>query len=175
MNMLPVHSCQVVLCGRGGQGVLFLTRLIDETVLAAGGNVISSETHGMAMRGGSVASYVRIGAFRSPLIRAGQADAILALSEPELEMNRYLLHADSGRVLVNRATGSVDCVDASCIARQLGIPMAANLVLLGAACVRELLPCTLEQIKAVAVAISPERFQRQNIDALDAGAQACAA
>ena len=42
---------QIVLCGRGGQGVLFLTRLLDEVALSGGSHVISSETHGMAMRG----------------------------------------------------------------------------------------------------------------------------
>ena len=59
---------QIVICGRGGQGVLFLTRLLDEVALSRGNNVISFETHGMAMRGGSVVSYIKIGNFNSPLI-----------------------------------------------------------------------------------------------------------
>ena len=55
-----------------------------------GEDVISSETHGMAMRGGSVVSYVRIGNYKSPLIRAGQADIILSLAEQELALYMHI-------------------------------------------------------------------------------------
>ena len=92
---------QIVLCGRGGQGVLFLTRLLDEVALSRGSHVISSETHGMAMRGGSVVSYIKIGNFNSPLIRAGQADILLALSESEVSLNRHLLKQGSGQIYCN--------------------------------------------------------------------------
>ena len=126
----------------------------------------------MAMRGGSVASYVRIGTFRSPLIRAGQADCLLALSAQELELNRHLLRPDTGRILVNSAGARPDAIDATRIATRLGTPLAANLVVLGAACARRLLPCSVAQIRAAAAAISPARYQRQNSAALEAGAQA---
>ncbi len=39
-----------------------------------GHDVLTSETHGMAMRGGTVISHVKVGPFQSPLIRYGQAD-----------------------------------------------------------------------------------------------------
>jgi indolepyruvate ferredoxin oxidoreductase, beta subunit len=43
---------QVVLSGVGGQGILFLSRLLAEAAIAGGFPVITSETHGMAQRGG---------------------------------------------------------------------------------------------------------------------------
>lgn len=54
---------ELVICGRGGQGVVFLTRLIGELVTEKGLDVVSSETHGMAVRGGSINSHLRIGSF----------------------------------------------------------------------------------------------------------------
>jgi indolepyruvate ferredoxin oxidoreductase beta subunit len=42
---------QMILCGRGGQGIVFLTRLLGDIATQKGLNVISSETHGMAVRG----------------------------------------------------------------------------------------------------------------------------
>ena len=54
---------ELILCGRGGQGIVFLTRLIGDIVTAKGLDVISSETHGMAVRGGSINSHLRIGPY----------------------------------------------------------------------------------------------------------------
>ncbi len=47
---------QVAISGLGGQGVLFITRLLAEAALVMGRDILSSETHGMAMRGGAVIS-----------------------------------------------------------------------------------------------------------------------
>ena len=60
---------QIAITGRGGQGVLFLTRILSECALEMGLEVIASETHGMAMRGGSVISTLKVGPFRGPLDR----------------------------------------------------------------------------------------------------------
>jgi indolepyruvate ferredoxin oxidoreductase beta subunit len=42
---------QIVISGLGGQGVLFLTRVLAEAALRKGLDVLTSEIHGMAMRG----------------------------------------------------------------------------------------------------------------------------
>ncbi len=68
---------QIAITGRGGQGVLFLTKILTECALELGEEVIASEIHGMAMRGGSVISTLKVGNFRGPLIRGGQADLML--------------------------------------------------------------------------------------------------
>jgi len=48
---------QVIISGVGGQGVLFVTRLLAEAAINKGLPVFTSETHGMAQRGGTVLFY----------------------------------------------------------------------------------------------------------------------
>jgi len=164
-----IPDVQIIICGRGGQGILFLTRLLDEVALSFGQNVISSETHGMAVRGGSVASYVRIGNFNSPLIRSGQGDVLLALSESELPLNRHLLKKKIGQIYVNSPETNPGAIDASAKAEALGSLVVTNLVLLGFACAHAVFPFSFERIKRVLIEISPKRVLENNLNALKAG------
>ena len=66
---------QIIVSGLGGQGALTLTRLLAEAAAALGLPVITSETHGMAQRGGTVISMIKVGPFRGPLIPAGRRTA----------------------------------------------------------------------------------------------------
>jgi indolepyruvate ferredoxin oxidoreductase beta subunit len=123
---------QIAISGLGGQGVLFVTRLLAETALDMGLDVLSSETHGMAMRGGAVISHLKVGRFASPLIRAGQADLAMFLTLENLEVHPYVIGTQT-RVLVNAPDHQAhDGLDASQIAMEaIGRHQAANLVLLG--------------------------------------------
>ena len=69
----------ILICGVGGQGTVLASKLTASAAMREGNIVHSAETIGMAQRGGSVTSHVRIGdkAF-SPLIPDGKADLILA-------------------------------------------------------------------------------------------------
>ena len=85
-------SRNIILCGVGGQGTVLASRLISAAAMKEGIPVQSAETIGMAQRGGSVTSHVRIGgeAF-SPLIPFGGADMLLAFEPGEAVRNlRYL-------------------------------------------------------------------------------------
>ena len=163
------NGIQVVICGRGGQGVLFLTRVLDEAALAGGKNVISSETHGMAMRGGSVVSHIRIGSFASPLIRSGQGDILLALSDSEVERNMHLLKKTGGQVYVNSAASRASAIDASGMAHELGSLVVSNLVLLGFACSHQAFPFGFAAVKKVLKRISSPRALDINLRALTEG------
>ena len=163
------NGIQVVICGRGGQGVLFLTRVLDEAALAAGKNVISSETHGMAMRGGSVVSHIRIGSFASPLIRSGQGDILLALSDSEVERNMHLLKKTGGQVYVNSAASRAGSIDATAMAHELGSLVVSNLVLLGFACSHQAFPFNCAAVKKVLKRISSPRALDINLRALTEG------
>ena len=57
---------QIIVSGLGGQGALTLTRLLAEAAAAMGLAVITSETHGMAQRGGTVISMIKVGPFGVP-------------------------------------------------------------------------------------------------------------
>ena len=54
-------SKNIVLCGVGGQGTILASKLISAAAMAQGLPVKSAETIGMAQRGGSVFSHIRIG------------------------------------------------------------------------------------------------------------------
>jgi indolepyruvate ferredoxin oxidoreductase beta subunit len=164
-------DAQIVICGRGGQGILFLTRLLDEAAILLGSNVISSETHGMAMRGGSVTSHIRIGNYLSPLIPSGMGDFLLAVNESEEQLNRHLMKKDS-QTYLNSSACRPNAVCAEKIARQLGAPMAANLVLLGFASAHAEFPFQLAHIHAVLEKISPSKSLEMNLRAFNAGYQA---
>ncbi len=92
----------ILLCGVGGQGTVLASKLIASAAMGMGEVVHSAETIGMAQRGGSVTSHVRIGekAF-SPLIPGGKADVLIAFEPAEAVRNlRYL--SKSATVIVNR-------------------------------------------------------------------------
>ena len=93
----------ILICGVGGQGTVLASRVLAAAAMAEGSPVHSAETIGMAQRGGSVTSHVRIGdrAF-SPLIAPGQADMLLAFEPGEAVRNlRYL--RPEGIAVVNTA------------------------------------------------------------------------
>ena len=128
---------QIVISGVGGQGVLFITRIIAEAAIAKELAVLASETHGMAQRGGSVISHVKIGAFSSPLIRPGQADLLLALKDENIDALVGFLNP-AGRAVINGTVPAAigketvcDAVDAVTLAHHAGNPRAVNLALLG--------------------------------------------
>lgn len=91
----------ILVCGVGGQGTVLASKLIASAAMNRGFTVHSAETIGMAQRGGSVTSHIRIGenAF-SPLIPKGNADVILAFEPAEAVRNLSYLK-ENGTVIVN--------------------------------------------------------------------------
>ena len=128
-------SQQLIISGVGGQGILFVTRLLAETAMAKGLPVLTSETHGMAQRGGVVVSHLKVGEFANPLVRPGLADGLLSLKAETVPLYRHFLRA-GGWSVVN-APGAAEpvtaFVDADAIALRLGDPQAVNLIVLGRA------------------------------------------
>ena len=160
---------QILICGIGGQGVLFLTRLLGEATLAMNEPFISSETHGMAVRGGSVASHIKIGDFNSPLIRSGQADFLFVLSENEMTTYGHYLR-DKGSVFINspRITNESHC-DATGLALKAGSIAAANLSLLGYALSKDGFPFHYRTIKDAVEKNTLKEFLLTNLKALEFG------
>ncbi len=164
-----VKNMQIAVTGRGGQGVLFLTRILSECALDAGLGVIASETHGMAVRGGSVISTLKVGEFRGPLIRSGQADVMLVLDEGSMETFFHLLSRDGVLFLNAPRPGSYPCIDATALAAGIGSPLMANLILLGFCLHHNRLFCNYELVESVTERISPEGFRKINLKALKLG------
>ncbi|HJV33593.1 indolepyruvate oxidoreductase subunit beta [Geomonas sp.] len=147
---------QIIICGLGGQGILFVTRLLAETAIAKGLPVLTSETHGMAQRGGVVVSHLKVGGFTSPLVRPGQADALLSLKPETVPLHLHFLKKD-GFIATNAkeqleegASHPTVTVDADELALSLGDPQAVNLIVLGRALAEQgRLFCTAEEIASV--------------------------
>ena len=91
----------ILLTGVGGQGTVLASKLIAAAAMKKGLPVMSAETIGMAQKGGSVFSHLRIGeGVMSPMIRRGTADFLLAFEPAEaVRMLPYL--KDGGTVVVN--------------------------------------------------------------------------
>lgn len=161
--MKPVSTYQLVISGVGGQGVLFVTRLLAEAAIARNLPVYTSETHGMAQRGGTVVSHLKIGSFVSPLITPGRADGLMALNAETFFQYRHFL-SPSGWAAVNSpssmgpdAAAETFVVDADRLAREAENPKSTNLIVMGffLSMAQKKQPdscpffCTMEDVQAV--------------------------
>ena len=179
---------QVIISGVGGQGVLFVTRLLAEAAIVKGLPVFTSETHGMAQRGGTVLSHLKVGDFSSPLIRPLQADVLVLLKAENLKQHNSFLKPDGWAVsngtnaLENESPTAVRTIDADALAQKIENPKAVNLIVLGFALATaekitaedKQLFCAAEDIKTVL----KNRFGKNqkmlaaSLNALDAGYKA---
>jgi indolepyruvate ferredoxin oxidoreductase beta subunit len=74
----------IYLIGVGGQGIGLMSEVIIRAADYAGLPVRGTDTHGLAQRGGTVSSCIRIGSHaHSALIQAGCADMVIALERNE--------------------------------------------------------------------------------------------
>jgi indolepyruvate ferredoxin oxidoreductase beta subunit len=93
-------KCSILIAGVGGQGTVLASRLIAAAAMKRGFNVRTTETIGMAQRGGSVIGHTRIGdEIFSPLIPIGGADLLIAFEPAEAARNLHYL-AENGTLIV---------------------------------------------------------------------------
>jgi indolepyruvate ferredoxin oxidoreductase beta subunit len=115
---------------------LLVSRILAEAAIGKGLSTLTSEIHGMAQRGGTVVSHLKVGGFSGPLIREGRADGLIVLRDENLVPHSRFL-APSGWAVVNSKskaseTGfTVHAVDADGLARESGYARGTNIVLLG--------------------------------------------
>src|SRR5574344_1617445 len=123
----------IILSGVGGQGILSIAAVISEAALKEGLYMKQAEVHGMSQRGGDVQSNLRISdkPINSDLIPLGHADLIISL-EP-MESLRYLPYLRKEGWLVTNSVPFVNIPNYPEIAKEIGSPRAANIVMLGAA------------------------------------------
>ena len=160
---------QIIVSGIGGQGVLFLTRVIAQVAVDRGLPVLTAETHGMAQRGGTVLSTIKVGNFASPLIRTGQGDLGLLLWDDNLTVHRTLLKSTGSILLNSEQTGEGIRLDAAKLARELGNAVLLNLILLGRAVREQAIFCSAEECVAAIRKLAPQRFVEQNLQAFQKG------
>lgn len=180
-----------ILCGVGGQGTVLASKLIALAAINSGLSAHTSETIGMAQRGGCVVSHVRIGEkINAPMIAPGTADIIIGF-EPG-EAVRYLsylkkdgivvtsckavrpvtaslgFHYDSNEMIdyLKKNYSDTIFVDADKICGELGTSKVLNVALLGAAANSGKLGITLSQLEDAIRTKLPQKFIEINLKAL---------
>lgn len=187
----------LIFAGVGGQGIVLAAKLVSHAALREGLFVRTAETIGMAQRGGSVVSHVRIGDHVfSPLVPKGTADAILGFEPAEAVRCLSYLRPGGTVVVSDRAVAPVSAaltessydgsemlaylrgcgnrvvvVDASAVVAAGGSPKVLNTGLLGAAAAAGVLGVCVEEMESVIAEVVPARFVEMNVAALRAGAR----
>lgn len=187
----------ILLCGVGGQGTVLASKLLAAAAMEKGIPVMSAETIGMAQKGGSVFSHLRMGdELYAPMLSKNSADVIIGFEPAEaVRMLPYL--SENGCVVVNQCpvipvtsvlkTSAYDgsemiaylkqqvknliVVDGSTACREVGSPKTLNMVLLGAALESGVLPFTADDIKKVMQKRVKPQFYELNCRALDYAAK----
>ncbi len=181
-------NANIIIVGVGGQGILLASKILGRLALDAGLCVKVSEVHGMAQRGGSVITHVRIsgGEVLSPLVAVGEADYVLSFERLEaLRARRYL---KQGGVLIynDQRVQPMPCilgaaeypeadpggvaVDALAIARAHGNERAVNIALLGV--LARHCPWTVALWEDAIAACVPQKTLAGNLAAFRAGLKA---
>ena len=94
----------LLITGIGGQGIISASDIISEAALASGLDVKKTDSLGMAQRGGSVASHIRLAPrVWSPLVKTGEADIILAFEKLEAARWSYYLKPGGIAIVNNHA------------------------------------------------------------------------
>ena len=192
--MNSVEKLDLMITGVGGQGVVLASDIIGETAIAAGFDVKKTDTLGMAQRGGSVVSHLRIAkAVRSPLIKEGEVDVILALEKLEAARWSHFLRPDGTAIINNyeqppqsvnlgqeeypdqdailaslkRRTDNIYVIDATELAKKLGNVRTFNILMLG--CLSVFTPIELNVWKESITRRLPENIREINLTAFETG------
>ena len=186
----------IVFAGVGGQGVLTASSIIGIAALKSGINVVMSEVHGMAQRGGIVVTEMNIGDAQSPLVGDGEADIIVGF-EP-VEAYRILHKAHKGSdVIVNTepivpitvSLGSekypnvdnliasmegvnVYPLEATEIARKIGNVITMNIVIVGALSSLPSFPIEEKYVRMAIEERFPPKYRDINLRAFEEGKKA---
>jgi len=179
-----MDTINIVLCGFGGQGILFMTKVLAQTALNKGHHVMGAETHGMAQRGGSVISHLRLGNVESSLVKNGSAHFLLSLDENECYRNLPFLSWGAGlyvnadaihfpnedvKDFLEKKQIVYHAVPAATMATDLGTPLSSNLALLGFFTAFGEGPVSYQEMRETIETISPDRFKEKNLKVFDAG------
>ncbi|MDI9596021.1 MAG: indolepyruvate ferredoxin oxidoreductase subunit beta [Atribacterota bacterium] len=157
--MISKKCYKIYLIGIGGQGTIKTATIIGEAAMSQGLNVVMSEVHGMAQRGGTVVTEMKIGQAESPLIERNAANLVLAF-EPSEILRTLDKIGEQTQVIANSSTivpftvslgistypekkrmldklkkeiNNFYLIDAEKLAKEAGHLITANIVILGAA------------------------------------------
>ncbi len=189
-----MKKLDLLITGVGGQGNILAGDIISEVAIDAGFDVKKTDTLGMAQRGGSVVSNVRIARqVYSPLIKEGEVDILLAFEK--LEAARWANYLHQGGIaiinsqalpplavimgneqypsnekiinLLRQQTDRIYLVEGTRRARELGNVRTLNIFMLG--CISLFLPFKVSSWKSSLSQHLPANLQQINLTAFDQG------
>jgi indolepyruvate ferredoxin oxidoreductase beta subunit len=189
-----MEKLDILVTGVGGQGVVLASDIIGETALAAGYDVKKTDTLGMAQRGGSVVSNVRIGPqVSSPMIQEGEVELLLAFEKLEAARWSHFLHPDGVAIIndyeqpplsvslgqekyptddeiaaaLKRRTDRIYLIDGNQLAQELGNVRTVNILMLG--CLSVFAPLEAGVWQESISRRMPERLRDINLTAFEKG------
>ena len=198
MSGLEKDPVNLIITGVGGQGNILMSRLIGEALLEDGYQVTVGETYGASQRGGAVASHIRISEDTQygALTPVGQADIILGLEPMEslrilglyggpktfVIANTRPVHTMSVAIgeteypeletmkqAISKLSQKAWYIEATEIAINLGAPLIANMVMLGALIGTRLLPLAKDKVERQLRASFQKERRTSNLKALAMG------
>ncbi len=194
--MAANSEINIIICGVGGQGVVVVSELLGTAAVKDKVAVKGSEVLGMAQRGGSVFSNLRLGGDAvAPMTPEGKCDVLIAVEPSEALRNIQYLAKNSVVVLntttvlpytvylgksgypsrddiinkLKEVTDHIITLDAGGLAKQAGSAQAANVVMLGALFGTGLVPIKDETAKEVILSRFKAKVGEMNIKAFDLG------
>ncbi len=183
-----------LVVGIGGQGIVLASDILGEVAMSAGYDVKKTDTLGMAQRGGSVVSHVRIAEqVWSPLIKQGTTDILVAFEKLEALRWCHYLRPDGIAIINNQATpplsvslglnrypedneiihtfkkltDKVHVIEGTKTATEMGDVRVLNMFMLG--CISRLLPIKPRLWKECIAQRIPEKALELNLAAFDKG------
>jgi indolepyruvate ferredoxin oxidoreductase, beta subunit len=191
-----LKELNIIIAGTGGQGVVVLSELLGHAAVAAGFKVRGSEVLGMAQRGGSVFSNIRMGTdIEAPMTADGKCDIMIAVEPSEALRNVQYLGKNSTVVLnirkvipstvtlgkstypeinqivakLKNACDKVITLDAVELAEKAGNRQSTNVVMIGALFGSGKMPFSPETMKEHISAKFAGKGAEVNIKAFDMG------
>ncbi len=191
---MSMQGYNVLIVGIGGQGTILASNILGEACIIEGRHVKGAETHGMAQRGGSVESHIRIDGLFGPLIAPKTADLLIAFdllealryshylsTQGEMIANRHLVLPTSvytqniaapqePEIIAALKKYRLCALDADQIAQDAGSPLSANVVMLGAA--SHALPLSPASLLEAVRRSVPKKTVEVNVRAFEKGRNA---
>lgn len=190
------REINVIISGVGGQGNVRGAQILGSAAVKAGLRARVSDVYGIAQRGGPVVSHIRMGEdIHGSLVVEHSADVVVGLEPMEalravakflrpggivIMSTRpiYPVEVNIGKLpypsldeissLIGRVASRVVELDATRVAEEAGIPIAANIVVLGVLAGLHILPFDVTLLRE-AVRENIPRSVEQNLKAFDAG------
>ena len=169
---------KTIFAGFGGQGVLSMGINLAQAAMLEGKNVTYLPSYGAEVRGGTANCTVAISdeEIASPV--ASSPEFIVAMNQPSLV--RFQNHIQSGGLIfvnsslvepeILRSDVDIISVPANSIAKELGSPKSANMVMLGAFTQKSGLVSLASVIEGLELALkSRQKLMAINQKALTAG------